>query len=95
VGAEELCFDISKTNKLNFSKSWITIENILHLAEAAYDFLGSKEVDIVSVELDGNNYYFTEKLLSNGLIPSVWVCEYNAKFPVGAEWVMHYAENHT
>jgi hypothetical protein len=33
-------------------------------------------------------------MLENGLRPNIWVCEYNAKFPPGAKWVMPYDESH-
>jgi len=94
VGGEELCFEIPKTDRLGFSKSWITLENILDFSVTAKEFLGEGEIDLVSLDLDGNDYHFTEKLLTSGLRPKVWVSEYNAKFPVGAEWVMPYDENH-
>jgi hypothetical protein len=94
VGGEDLCFEIPDTKRLGFRKSWITLENVLQFANAAYEFLETKEIDVVSFDLDGNDYCFTEKLLGGGLHPSVWISEYNAKFPVGAEWVMPYDEKH-
>ena len=39
------------------------------------------DIDLISVDLDGNDLYFCEELLKNGFRPSVFIVEYNAKFP--------------
>jgi hypothetical protein len=51
-------------------------------------------VDILMVDLDGNDFYVTEALLDGGMKPSVLVLEYNSYLPPPIDWKMEYnAEN--
>ncbi len=36
--------------------------------------------DFVSLDIDGNDYWVVEALLKSGILPKVWVLEYNAAF---------------
>ena len=46
----------------------------------------------LSVDLDGNDLYFTEALL-NVLHPQLMIVEYNTKFPPPARWSVEYDPN--
>ena len=50
------------------------------------------EVDLVSLDIDGNDFYVLQALQS--ISPRVVVCEYNAKFPPDVAWVMEHNESH-
>jgi hypothetical protein len=50
------------------------------------------ELDLLSIDLDGNDYYILEAIRS--VSPRVIVAEYNAKFPADIFWVMQYNEAH-
>lgn len=50
------------------------------------------EVDLLSVDIDGNDFYVLQAIES--ISPRVVVCEYNAKFPPDLAWVMEYNESH-
>lgn len=50
------------------------------------------ELDLLSIDLDGNDYYILEAIRS--ISPRVIVAEYNAKFPADIFWVMQYNEAH-
>jgi hypothetical protein len=50
------------------------------------------EIDLLSVDIDGNDYYVLEAIRS--VSPRVIVAEYNAKFPPHVAWVMEYNETH-
>jgi hypothetical protein len=97
LGGEDLCFDIVEPGKrLTFIKSWISNENIINLASRA---LVQANIDIhnlglLSIDLDGNDYYLLKSLLEAGCLPEVIVCEYNAIFPPSAEWCQAYNPNH-
>jgi hypothetical protein len=67
----------------------VTRENILSLVEDT-EF---KEFDLISVDIDGNDYYIWEKLLSK-YSPKIIVAEYNGKFDSETEWIMNYAAEH-
>lgn len=95
-GAEPLCFVPRESGRLRFEQDWLNLENIIRLTQKSMERLGvgSKSPDIVSLDLDGNDYHFTEALLQHGILPRVWISEYNARFPPGCEWTIPYDINH-
>ena len=52
----------------------------------------ASEVDLLSIDLDGNDYYILDAIRS--ISPRVIVAEYNAKFPADVVWIMEYNEAH-
>ena len=67
IGGEDLAFKIPKNNKrLAFQKTWITLENINGSIEKIVEFLGTNEIDFLSLDLDGNDYYFLKAILVVG-----------------------------
>ena len=80
VGGEDLAFDYSKATKFSYIKDWITLENILQHASTGLGSISSEKLDVISLDFDGNDIYFVEKLLSGGIIPKLFIVEYNAKF---------------
>lgn len=51
-----------------------------------------KEIDLFSIDIDGNDFYVLEALTV--LEPRVIVAEYNGKFPVDVDWCMDYNPQH-
>jgi len=66
----------------------------LSLVRAELASLGVKQPELVSVDLDGNDYHITEALLGGGLRPALWISEYNARFSADTRWVMPYDPQH-
>ena len=93
VGGEELAFKTS-SKKFNYQKEWITLGNITELLNKGLKATNSKEIDVISIDLDGNDIYFVEKILENGLKPSLFIVEYNAKFPPPVEFRIKYKSEH-
>jgi hypothetical protein len=52
-----------------------------------------KEIDLLSIDIDGNDYHLLDKL--EAVSARVVVVEYNAKFPPPVEWVIKYDSGHT
>ena len=80
VGGDDLAFDYSKATRFAYIKDWITLDNLLTLANTGLQKLNTRQVDVLSLDLDGNDIYFVEKLLSTGLTPKLAIVEYNGKF---------------
>jgi hypothetical protein len=74
---------------LKFKRSFITRENIDGLIAEAE--LGP-EIDLLSIDLDGNDYHVWEAIRTVGA--RVVVIEYNAKFRPPHDWCMTYAAAH-
>ena len=52
----------------------------------------NREIDLLSIDLDGNDYYILEAIQS--ISPRVIVAEYNSKFPADVPWIIEYNESH-
>lgn len=90
LGSENLAFHPASRGRLQFRQAWITLANLESLIPDSF----RNRTDVVSIDVDGNDYHFAQALLQSGWRPRVWIIEYNAKIPVGAEWVMPYDESH-
>ena len=78
-----------KSKQLNFRKAWITKDNI----EELFSQLNiPSELDYLSIDLDGNDYWIWEAIKSYS--PRAISIEYNATIPPDTSWVMRYDENH-
>jgi hypothetical protein len=90
VGNEKLKIDISNKSGLLFLKEWVTIESIKNHISTF------KKLNpyLISMDLDGNDYYFMEYLLENGVLPKLIIQEYNGNFPFEVEWVQAYNPEH-
>lgn len=96
IGGAALSFRIPENSKrLAHIRDWIAKDNIVRLARRGLEQIGQKSADLISLDLDGNDFYFCEALLSSGLSPSVFIIEYNAKFPPPIKWKIEYNDKHT
>jgi len=93
-GGEELLFSTESSKRLFYSKAWISLENILELYNTGLQKLNIQGLDLISLDLDGNDFYLIEELLSNDIKPSLFIVEYNAKFKPPIEFKIKYNSNH-
>jgi hypothetical protein len=96
IGGEDLNFN----HKLNpkrfaFFKAWVSLENVARLVRQGLENIGTNELDVLSLDLDGNDYYFARELLKIGTLPKLFIVEYNAKFPPPIKWTIEYDANHS
>lgn len=84
-GGEELAYDVSSSGKVDFQKVWITKDNIFDIYKST-----NKIADIVSLDLDGNDFYLARELLSNNVKPKLFIIEYNSKFPPSIDFKIDY-----
>ena len=94
IGGEKLVIDIEKSHKLFFIKKWITKENMLQLFKEGLKKINQGNVNLISLDLDGNDLYFCEELLLNNIQPAVFIVEYNAKFPPPIKFTIDYNPDH-
>ena len=95
VGGEKLSHLPTSASGFTYIQDWITSENIIQLTKRGAESLGIQELDLISLDLDGNDYYFVERLLAGGFLPKVFIVEYNAKFPPPIQWKISYDASHT
>jgi len=79
-----------KDKRLTVVNAFIDRDNINTLIEKDGGISG--EIDLLSIDIDGNDYWVWEAIKC--VNPRVVVIEYNAKFPPNFEWVMEYDPTH-
>ncbi len=77
--------------KLRVLPEFITRENLPSLFERGHV---PNEPDLLSIDVDGNDYWFLETVLQH-YSPRVVVIEYNAQLGPSLPWVMKYDVSHT
>ncbi len=95
VGGDNLAFDTERLKYLHYVRDWVTRENIVDLYEHGMKRLSISSPNVVSIDLDGNDYWFCEELLKSGCVPSLFIVEYNARFPPPMRFTIPYDPHHT
>jgi hypothetical protein len=94
VGGQDLSVEFEDGPRFTYEKAWITAENIVALSRACLQRLDAAEIDVVSLDLDGNDIYLVEKLLAAGIRPKLFIVEYNGKFPPPVKFQIAYDPDH-
>ena len=95
VGSEDLMCDYKNSANLQYYKRWITLDNILDITSSSMKNLKIRKLDLISLDLDGNDFYFCQKLLTNFIYPKLFIIEYNAKLFPPIEFVVDYNHGNT
>lgn len=95
VGGEPLAFELSGQAKLKFLNTWVNRENLMDIIHSGLSFLSTSQVDLLSLDLDGNDFYLIERLFESGFLPKICIVEYNAKFPPPMQFCIEYDPLHT
>lgn len=93
IGGESLEFAHENLKRMNFNMAWIKRSNILELVRNGLNQISSDHVDVLSIDLDGNDIYIAEELLCASILPKVVIIEYNAKFPPPILFQIDYEED--
>jgi hypothetical protein len=95
VGGEDLAFDHSANpRRLIFMKAFVSLENVIPIMKRGLKDINTNELDILSLDVDGNDYYFAQAILKMGILPKLFILEYNAKFPPPIKWIIKYDADH-
>lgn len=98
IGGEDLIVNVNPHNSadINFTytKAWVTKHNIVDLYNHSLRCIKQPTANVVSLDLDGNDYHFVQELLGNVTHPDLFIVEYNAKFIPPIKWTMEYNDSH-
>src|SRR5574340_968460 len=94
LGGEPLALQVPEEGPLFFQQAWITRENCASLIAHTLSVLGEHQVQMFSLDIDGNDLYVLEAALQTGLRPEILIVEYNAKFPPPVRWSIAYDAQH-
>lgn len=78
---------------LKFVKIWINKKTLNEKIIPELISLG--EFELLSLDLDGNDYHFAKILLEAKIQPKLWIQEYNGNFSPITNWIQPYADGHT
>lgn len=80
-------------DKLKVLREFVTLQNIVSLYQSAVEYFKVDQLDFFSIDIDGNDYYLVEQMLSEGCKPKVYCVEYNGKFPLPSRQKIAYRDN--
>jgi hypothetical protein len=79
-------------SRITFNKTFVDTENILELL--SFDKQApNTNLDVFSIDIDGNDYYLVQKLLNNDYRPKIFIIEYNSQIPLGVSWINGYQQD--
>jgi hypothetical protein len=94
-GGEDLAVELPpECKRLVFGKVWVTAENAYQLYTDAARLFGVDGFDLLSIDLDGNDFHIARELLRHQMRPSVLIVEYNGKFPPPIRFAIDYEPFH-
>ena len=75
--------NLPEKSKLNFVKKFLNKDNCIETFNDSLQVskIKKSEVNVISVDIDGNDFYITEAILKDGFKPDCFIVEYNGKFP--------------
>jgi hypothetical protein len=75
VGGQDLGFKLSFDAGARFTyiKDWIVRNNIVLLTRSGLEQIDAKNIDVISLDLDGNDIYFVNEILSGGFKPKLFI----------------------
>lgn len=95
-GSPKYCGEILEKFRTVINSGQLKIANEFIMRENINDIFVdngfSGEIDLLSIDIDGNDYHIFEAITS--VNPRVVIIEYNAKFPPDCYWVMQYDEKY-
>lgn len=94
VSGQALKFMPGGGDRFHFQRRWVTRENVLDCVQRGCDAIGRAELDVISMDLDGNDIYLLETILEAGITPKLFIVEYNAKFPPPIRFRIAYNDEH-
>lgn len=94
LGGEPLAYS-RLCERLSFEQCWITQENVVAIIRKKMKERSIGTFDLLSLDIDGNDWHIAKRILEDDLRPAVFVVEYNGTFDAYSEWVMPYNAAHT
>jgi len=97
IDSQKININLNENSKLKTIKEFIDKDNCIQTVEGGLQKLNLKKEDInvISIDIDGNDFYIAETLLNNGYKPDCFIVEYNGKFSPPILYNMPYDKNYT
>lgn len=88
--------ELGQRDNLKIFDVFITLNNFESLVRSGLEFLqlGERDLDLLSLDFDGNDFYFIEQVHKSNIRPKVYCLEYNAKFRPPMDVKIKFSESH-
>ena len=96
IDSQKIDVNLNENSRLKFIKEFIDKDNCIKTLEGGLQKLNlkNKDINVISIDIDGNDFFIAETLLNNGYKPDCLIVEYNAKFPPPILYNMPYDKNY-
>jgi len=94
IDAKKLEITFPLTGPVRYGCHWITASNVVNILDKELQYHSILNVDLLSLDLDGNDYWILQNLLLSHFKPKIIIVEYNGLFPPPIRFVMKYNEMH-
>ena len=96
IDSQKIDINLNENSRLKFIKEFIDKDNCIKTLERGLQKLNlkNKDINVISIDIDGNDFFIAETLLNNGYKPDCLIVEYNAKFPPPILYNMPYDKNY-
>jgi hypothetical protein len=91
----DLAYDLPESSRVKYYQQKVNKHTAVQLAKQGLRDCGKEAYDMISIDVDGIDYYIIEELLNNELHPLFWIVEYNAQFPPPVEYIIDYDPDFT
>lgn len=91
IDAVPLAFNADCNPQLfTYQREFVTAENVVSLIRSGQEKLGVNHLDVLSIDVDGNDGYLAREVLAAGIFPSVVIIEMNEVVPPPIEFTQPY-----
>lgn len=91
IDAVPLAFNADCNPQLfTYQREFVTAENVVSLIRSGQEKLGVNHLDVLSIDIDGNDGYLAREVLAAGIFPSVVIIEMNEVVPPPIEFTQPY-----
>lgn len=75
---------------LSHHQVFVSVDNVCEIVQKGLENLGASTVEVLSIDIDGNDGYLASALLDSGLTPEVLVIEINELLPPPVRFMQDY-----
>jgi len=79
---------------LAFEQMFVTAENVVSVVKKGLESIDCEHFDVLSIDVDGNDGYLLDALLSDGFEPQVLIVETNELIPPPIRFAQPYKSDH-
>lgn len=89
AGWKGVMIDADNKGNMEVHQAFVNLDNVLSLLRGV-----PEEFDLLSIDIDGNDFWILQKIITSAFKPKVIICEVNSQLPLYKSIAMSYDENY-